>query len=90
MKFGTRFYDGTGIYFTKIRKNPSQGIFFITFLNYEQKFSKKLPVYCLFRNSPVILIQNVISYFYLKGENKCKNFTFTKLIMHLEDQISEF
>ena len=44
-------------------------------------------VYCLFRHFPVNLIQNVIYYFYLKEENKCKNFVLRKLIMYLEDQI---
>ena len=42
MKFGTSFSDGIRSYLTKICENPLWGIFFITFLNYEQKFSKKL------------------------------------------------
>ena len=44
MKFGTLFYDSIRSYLTKIRKNRSWGIFFITFLNYEQKLSKKIAI----------------------------------------------
>ena len=44
MKFGTLFYDGIRSYLTKIRKNRSRGIFFITFLNYERKLSKKIAI----------------------------------------------
>ena len=72
MKFGTCFYDAIRSYLTKIRKNPLWGIFFITSLNYEQKFSKKIAILAMqnhskiyikiyiSQNFPVILIQNVI------------------------------
>ena len=42
MKFGTHFDDGLRSYLTKIRKNPSWGIFFIKFLNYGENLPEKL------------------------------------------------
>ena len=90
MKFGTRFYDSIRSYLTKICKNPPWGIFFIMSLNYEQKFSKKNAILAMQNRNKIYIAyfkifqlfqfkMLYIYYFYLKGENKCKNFAFRKL-----------
>ena len=55
MKFGTCFYDAIRSYLTKIRKNPLWGIFFITSLNYEQKFSKKIAILAMQNHNKIYI-----------------------------------